>query len=136
VSEAEAPPTRLWLDDVRRPPTDEWSWAKSVEEAIEILATRPVVEASLDNDLHPFERDGLEVLVWMGENDAWPERIRIHTDNRFASTKMCNLLENNGYRGVAGRPRSFTRADGAAMSATDFAATSHRNSPKAMKRLR
>jgi hypothetical protein len=127
---------RLWLDDVRRPPSDEWTWAKSVEEAIEILATKRVVEASLDHDLHPFQRDGMEVCLWMQENDVWPHRVRIHSSNRSASTKMCGLLERNGYRRALGQPRSFIKSDGIRMSAAEFVTLSIRNSPKTMEKLR
>lgn len=104
-----AEPTWLWLDDVRRPPSQVWTWARTVDEAIEILARGTVIEASFDNDLAPFEHDGLEALVWMEENNVWPHRVRVHTSNRFASTQMCSLLERNGYRSVPGRPRRFER---------------------------
>jgi len=125
---------KLWLDDVRRPRTEEWTWAKSVEEAIEILETGAVIEASLDNDLHPFERDGLEVLVWMEENGVWPERVRVHTSNRFASTKMCNLLEKNRYRPIPGQPRSFIKRP--KISPAEFVKKYAKYSPKAMEKLR
>jgi hypothetical protein len=136
VSEAGAPPTKLWLDDVRRPPSEEWTLAKSVEEAIEILATKWVAEASLDNDLHPFQRDGLEVIEWMQDHGVWPHLIRVHTDNRFASTKMCNLLERSGYRPVPGRPRSFIKRREPKMSPAEFAKRSFRHSPRANEKLR
>lgn len=126
--------TLLWLDDVRRPPSGDWAWARSVEAAIEILAKGTVIEASFDNDLHPFERDGLEVLVWMEENGVWPERVRVHTSNRFASTKMCNLLEKNGYRPIPGQPRSFIKRP--KISPAEFAKKSFKYSPKAMEKLR
>lgn len=103
-------PERLWLDDVRRPPSKEWVWAKSVDRAIEILAAGQVEELSLDHDLHPFERSGIEVISWMQEQDHWPERVHIHTANRFASTRMCGLLERSGYRRIPGRIRSFKKA--------------------------
>lgn len=41
---------RLWLDDLRPPPPG-WEWAKTVEEAILIIESGEVVEASLDHDL-------------------------------------------------------------------------------------
>lgn len=127
---------RLWLDDARRPPSDEWLWVKAVDEAIEILATGDVVEASLDNDLHPFEHDGLEVIEWMIEHHVFPRHVRVHTDNGVASTKMCGLLERGGYRKVPGRPRSFIKADGTRMSPTEFTRRSLKYSPEAMEKLR
>lgn len=38
------------MDDLRQPPPG-WEWAKTVEEAILIIESGEVVEASLDHDL-------------------------------------------------------------------------------------
>lgn len=122
MSNAKIMSKRLWLDDVRRPPTQGWVWARSVKDALEILETGTVVEASLDNDLHPFERDGIEVIEWMVAHQVWPRLVRVHSANRFASTRMCRLLERNGYRWVPGRPRHFIRSDGTSRSIQEFAA--------------
>lgn len=127
---------KLWLDDVHRPPSEDWTWVKSVDEALALLLTGSVAEVSLDNDLHPFEHDGLEVCEWMEEHGVWPEVVHVHTDNRFASTKMCNLLERNGYKTLPGQIRSFRKAGEAKLSPREFATLSHRGSPKAMERFR
>ena len=100
---------KLWVDDVRRPPGDDWTWVLHVEDALEILATGEVTELALDNDLHPFERDGTEIVDWMVENGVWPDTIHVHTANNFASTYMCRIIERNGFEGIPGRPRSFER---------------------------
>jgi hypothetical protein len=126
---------RIWLDDVRRPPSEEWTWVKSVDEAIEVLESGTVVEASLDNDLHPFEHDGLEVVEWMIEHRVFPRLVTVHTDNRFASTMMCGLLERSGYRGMPGRPRRFINKDGTGRSTDGIVALSMENSPRAMTKL-
>lgn len=42
---------KLWLDDVRDPPDDSWTIARTAKEAIGILETGDVREASLDHDL-------------------------------------------------------------------------------------
>ena len=124
------------MDDVRRPPSDEWIWAKSFDQAIEVLQTGDVAEASLDNDLHPFVHDGLEVVEWMIEKRVFPRRVRVHTDNRIASTEMCGLLERSGYQKVPGRPRTFIWDDGPRMSPTEFMRRNSKHSPKAMEKLR
>lgn len=131
-------PVRLWLDDVRRPPSEAWTWVKSVGTAIATLETSMVIEISLDNDLHPFDHDGLEVCEWMEEHKVWPGLAHVHTDNRVASTKICNLLELNGYRRIPGRPRSFAKQDGAEtrLSPKQFVELSYKNSPESMRRLR
>lgn len=136
MTEAEVMSKRLWLDDVRRPPSDEWVWAKSVTEAVEVLETGTVVEASFDNDLYPFEYDGVEVIEWMIDHKVFPRLVAVHTDNRFASTKMCGLLERSGYRGVPGRPRHFIKQDGTRMSPREFMLLHMKNAPRSMERLR
>lgn len=109
MSDQGAPSSKLWLDDVRRPPSDDWTWVRSVSGAVEVLGSGSVQEVSLDNDLHPFEHDGLEVVEWMIEHQIFPPLVKVHTANRFASTRICGLLERGGYEGVPGRPRWFTR---------------------------
>lgn len=43
---------RLWIDDMRNPPSDEWVWAKTLEEAMEhIKSPSGVQEVSFDHDL-------------------------------------------------------------------------------------
>jgi hypothetical protein len=48
---ATPPPVLLWLDDVRSPPDERWTVAKTAEEARKILLAGPVEAASLDHDL-------------------------------------------------------------------------------------
>jgi hypothetical protein len=127
---------RLWLDDVRTPPGDWWVWAKTVEEAIEVLEAGTVVEASLDNDLYPFERDGVEVVEWMADHQVFPRLVTVHSDNEAASDCMCGLLVRCGYHGVPGRPRHFIKSDGTRISPEDFARISMKYSRKSMERLR
>jgi hypothetical protein len=41
----------LWFDDIRRPPAQHWSWARTIDEAKLMVNSHNVVEASLDHDL-------------------------------------------------------------------------------------
>lgn len=41
---------RVWLDDTRAMPDDYTHWAKTSDEAIELLKTGQVEEISLDHD--------------------------------------------------------------------------------------
>jgi hypothetical protein len=104
-------PVKLWLDDVRVPPGDDWTWVRTVEEAIAVLASGRVVEASLDHDLDATDtRQGAEVCDWMARTGTWPAHvIRVHTSDNFASTYMCNLIERHGFVPVPGKPRWFSR---------------------------
>jgi hypothetical protein len=112
--------TDLWLDDERRPPSFSdcglhWTWAKTADEAIEILKTGTVEFASLDHDLcdkhyYIFELEvrgmaqvdlnvegtGMTVLKWIQENDMWPkEGIRIHTMNTVRKPIMIEEVEKH-----------------------------------------
>lgn len=47
----------LWLDDIRRPPSSFWKWARTLDDAKMIINTCNVLEASLDHDLGLHDRD-------------------------------------------------------------------------------
>jgi hypothetical protein len=114
----------LWLDDVRRPPSNyEW-WAKTVDEAIEYLSTGKVTHCSLDHDLADEhyksiggygeaaldrsrykERTGYDVIRWMVETGNWCADITIHTMNPAGRRDMTNLLANRAPEHVVWRVR-------------------------------
>lgn len=51
--------SKLWLDDIRRPPDSSWLWARTLEDAKLAMKTCEIKEASLDHDLglHEFDPD-------------------------------------------------------------------------------
>lgn len=93
----------LWVDDVRNPPATGWKWAKSYDEAIEILDNYQVYALSLDHDLgmtqtilpsglaignESFEeKTGYDVACWIenkvGFDESYhpPFTIRCHSAN-------------------------------------------------------
>ena len=92
---------KLWLDDIREP----WKhgcigfeWAKTHDEAIAPLKTGKVTFASLDHDLSEMatigqpargEKTGYDVVLWMEENDVWPEDgVRVHSMNLAGKARM------------------------------------------------
>ena len=76
--------TKLWVDDLREPP-DGWEWAKTSQDAINLLDYHsngvPVEEMSLDHDLGG-EDTTRPIILWLCEEDWlwWPE-IRVHSAN-------------------------------------------------------
>lgn len=91
----------LWLDDIRPP----WrfgymgaEWAKTAEEAIEILKTGKVLFASLDHDLSELamiglapkdEPNGMTVVDWMQDNDVYPiDGVQVHSLSKMGSIRM------------------------------------------------
>jgi len=95
----------LWIDDVRECPYIGWVWAKNYDEAIEILKTNKVRQCSIDHDLSflqyrnmydPFtEKTGYDIVLWMEENDIWPEEVPIvHSHNPVGAKRMADVISN------------------------------------------
>ena len=89
---------KLYMDDdlLNRPTPEGWVRAQSVNEAIELLKTGEVEEASLDHDLGYFELtgggNGMKLVDWMEANKIWPKRITIHSISPSGLTmyKVCS----------------------------------------------
>ena len=88
---------RVWLDDLREAPPG-WVRVRTPEEAIGLLETGDVTEASLDHDLGLLggerERTGYDVVLWLEREVAegrWiiplPE-IRVHSANPVGRARM------------------------------------------------
>lgn len=99
---------KLWHDDIRRPPAG-WTWARTNGEALELLRSGTVVEASLDHDLglhelDPADYESPEVLKGSGSQTGFdlvklmvaeglvPRRVRIHSWNPPAALRMAEYL--------------------------------------------
>lgn len=106
----------LWLDDVREPwrfGRVGWVWAKTAEEAIEILKTGRVIRASLDHDLswehYPWnqvnpqeykQKTGYDVVCWMEENNVWPRRgVEVHSMNPVGRQRMQQVIDRHYLKG-------------------------------------
>lgn len=42
---------KIWLDDIRTPPDDTWTWVKNVYEAIGLIMSFNIEKISFDHDL-------------------------------------------------------------------------------------
>jgi hypothetical protein len=96
---------KIWLDDLRDPPSLQWDWCKSVDQAIETLSRakeygHQFTHLSLDHDLGDFVYEGgnapnfLDRLV---ENENWPTiMIAIHSANPVGVANMCRTIERYG----------------------------------------
>ena len=103
---------RLWLDDLRTPPDDTWTWVKTIEEAIPLLRAGEVEEASLDNDLGEHIPEGRKLVLWMAEHDTWPTRaIRVHSANPVSVEYMEGVIERYGPFERVGRTQRFVRLE-------------------------
>jgi hypothetical protein len=85
---------KIYLDDERPTPNDNWTRCYWPDEVIELLKVNDVTELSLDHDLGNDARGtGYDVLLWIEERVSTteyvpPKRIRIHSANAAAVQKM------------------------------------------------
>lgn len=75
---------KIWVDDLREPPPD-WWWCTNSHSAIELIAAArvkhiEVTDLSLDHDLGGDDTTR-PVVMWMWENDCWPQRVVCHSSN-------------------------------------------------------
>ena len=109
---------RLFVDDERQAPKG-WHRARTVTEAIRILATMSVEEVSLDYDMscfsmaggctHTSEETFMAVVYYLRIMENRP-RIKIHTGNIRAGYQMANLL-SIPYTGLPYDERDYDEED-------------------------
>lgn len=111
---------KLWHDDVR-PAPEGWLWARTNDEAKEILRTGKVVEISMDHDLgaqmYPLNHidtmsmeefhaymsqrgdgpeTGEDLARWMAREKIIPKKITIHSWNPGGAERMAGHLLGAG----------------------------------------
>lgn len=90
---------RVWLDDVRKPPTSGWEWFKS-EGSLRLfyIAHEPeIIEMSLDHDLWNGST-GYDFLVWLEEKIFTREftrlpKITVHSMNPIGKLRMLQCID-------------------------------------------
>ena len=97
---------RLWVDDVRLPPSDDYRWVMTAEDALQVMLTEDVSSVSLDCDLDLRQtdrgtwvsvpaNDGIWLVKKMIEHDLLPPRIRhihVHSQNPEGGPIMKQML--------------------------------------------
>lgn len=103
--------TKLWIDDVRQPPSDEWIWAKTVYEAIGAICFyehnmfTDTITISLDHDAGDYAKDGgdyVRVLDWL-EREGIVDTgyfFHIHSQNPVGVQNMRAIINHNGWREI------------------------------------
>ncbi len=90
---------KVWVDDIKLPPEDDWVWAQTVCEAKTLLKDKDIEVISLDYDLsgsvscakcknhypeycvcicHAKFENGHDLVLWMEENKLWPKACVVH----------------------------------------------------------
>lgn len=98
---------KIWLDDIRTPPSDDWIWIKSVNTAkryISMISSNKIAEImlSVDHDAGDFATDGgdyIKLLDWLEETGRnYP--IHIHSMNPVGVQNMRAIIRKNGWKEI------------------------------------
>lgn len=103
---------KLWIDDMRRPPSEDWFCVKSVKDAIiaikmyeRNMSGSDTILISLDHDAGDFAVDGgdyIRVLDWL-EREGIVDTgyfFHLHTQNPVGRQNMRAIIQKNGWREV------------------------------------
>jgi hypothetical protein len=104
------PTLKFWLDDIRRPPGEEWMWARRIDTAKTMVRTYGFDVMSLDHDLglHNYDPDeedadlrvgedsatGYDFVKWLCDEDLVAPVIIIHSWNPVGAKDMAYYLAN------------------------------------------
>ena len=102
---------KLWIDDMRQPPDDNWIWATSVNEAIpaiyhyerNILDDTILIDLDHDaGDKVSFGGDYIEILNWLERQDIVDTgySFHIHSMNPVGVQNMRAIIQHNGWREI------------------------------------
>ena len=95
---------KIWVDDVRLPPSDEWLHMYTVEGTIRLLERLRELDItvevmSMDHDAGSYGiygGDYIKILDWMEEN-SYVCPIHIHTANVVGRQNMIRICEHNNW---------------------------------------
>ena len=103
---------KLWIDDVRRPPSLAWLWVRTVNGAKSAIRTYEssmwddTITIDLDNDAGDYVKDGggdyIEILNWL-EREGIVDTgyfFHIHSMNPVGVQNMRAIIQHNGWREI------------------------------------
>ena len=102
---------KLWIDDTRRPPSDDWLWIKTVKMAKSIIFLYEhqyqddTITIDLDHDASDYAKDGgdyIEILNWL-EREGIVDTgyfFHIHSMNSVGVQNMRAIIQHNGWREI------------------------------------
>ena len=89
---------RIYLDDVRNPPTEDWVVVRNADDCIELLKTGKAEEISLDHDLGDGVKSGYDVANWIEEqvfiHGFKPPKMRCHSANPVGRDRINQIIRN------------------------------------------
>jgi hypothetical protein len=102
---------KLWVDDVRKPPSNDWIWVQSVVQAIPTIYMYErnmhddTIIIDLDHDAGDFVKYGgdyIEILNWL-EREGIVDTgyfFHIHSMNSVGAQNMRAIIQHNGWREI------------------------------------
>lgn len=112
----------LWVDDIRKLPTDYTGWdvARSYREAVELLSSNTYDVVSLDHDIASYEdgkeRTGYDLVKWIVQRKfdghPVPKEYRIHSANPVGRQNMQQTIDR-----YLREQQEYTAKDAAALKA-------------------
>ena len=102
---------KLWIDDMRRPPSEDWFCVKSVNQAKSAIRfyersyNSDIIIIDLDHDAGDFAKNGgdyIEILNWL-EREGIVDTgyfFHIHSYNPVGVENMRRIIEHNGWREI------------------------------------
>ena len=100
---------KLWVDDVRQPPSNDWIWVQSVVQAIPTICMYErnmhddTIIIDLDHDAGEFVKYGgdyIKILDWL-EREGIVDTgyfFHIHSMNPVGVQNMKAIIDHNGWR--------------------------------------
>lgn len=94
---------KIWVDDIRPAPDDDWAVCLNSKDAIfllECVKARPSMYGkislmSLDHDLGGDDTSR-RIVLWMCENDFWPVKTVVHSANPVGIEWLEGMIKRYG----------------------------------------
>jgi len=101
---------KLWIDDARRPPSDNWIWVQTVNQAINAIKlyertySDDEIIIDLDHDAGEYNifGDYIEILNWLERKGIVDTGyfFHIHSMNPVGVQNMRAIIQHNNWREV------------------------------------
>lgn len=87
---------KLFVDDLRDPPNDTWTVARTSDEALTLLhGSEEVTDLSLDHDLGGDDTTR-PIVLWLAEHGGWPATVRVHSANPVGIEWITGMVNRYG----------------------------------------
>ena len=102
---------KLWVDDVRQPPSDDWIWCTTTNDAIfaihyyEHNMSDDTIIIDLDHDAGDYMQHGgdyIKILDWLESKGIVDTGyfFHIHSMNPVGVQNMRAIIQHNGWREI------------------------------------